>query len=517
MYPADDPGADRGPVIAVVGGGASGTLATVYLLREAAGRGVPLRVALIDRHGRHGLGRAYSTTHPAHLLNSPAAAMSAVAGDPGHLTRWAAGAGLPHDEFLPRSAYGRYLTGLLTAAERSAQPAARVSRITSQVVAIRRGGHGRALRLHLAADGRIDADAVVLATGNLPPAPPCPVPLGHRYIADPWEPGALEATADGSPVAVLGTGLTMLDVAIALTGAHPDTAVHAISRHALLPREHHWPRPAATASALPAIGRAPGTPRLARLIREIRASAAAYPGHWQNVVDALRPQIPRLWEQLPEQDKRLFLRHVARYWEVHRHRVPHDTASRAAAVTSAGRLTVHRGHVTAASAAACGSASTTTAPPPSWPPAGSSTAPGPPPTSPPPPTRSCAICLTRAWPGRTRCGWDWTPTPAAPCATRAAGPPATSSPWARRCADAGTRPPPSRKSATRRPCSPIACSPDGGTPNPAAPHNQSTAGPIPGTDHRQHSFQAAAIILPAMVSFSPQSGLCSAVARAGVR
>ena len=76
----------------------------------------------------------------------------------------------------------------------------------------------------------------MLATGNLPPAPPCPVPQGHRYIADPWEPGALEAAADGSPVAVLGTGLTMLDVAIALSGAHPGTAVHAISRHALLPR-----------------------------------------------------------------------------------------------------------------------------------------------------------------------------------------------------------------------------------------------------------------------------------------
>jgi uncharacterized NAD(P)/FAD-binding protein YdhS len=336
-------------VIAVVGGGASGALATVYLLREAAGRGVPLRVALIDRHGRHGLGRAYSTTHPSHLLNSPAAAMSAVAGDPGHLARWAAGAGLPHDGFLPRSAYGRYLTGLLTAAERSAQPAARVSRVTAQVVAIRRGGHARALRLHLAADGRIDADAVVLATGNLPPAPPCPVPPGHRYIADPWEPGALEAVADGSPVAILGTGLTMLDVAIALTGEHPGMAVHAISRHALLPREHHWPRAAAAASAMPAIRAAAGIPRLAGLIREIRASAAAYPGHWQDVVDALRPQIPRLWEQLPEQDKRLFLRHFARYWEVHRHRVPPDTARRAAALTSAGRLTVHRGHVTAAS------------------------------------------------------------------------------------------------------------------------------------------------------------------------
>ncbi len=322
-------------MIAVIGGGASGTLATVSLLREAAGRRRPLRIALIDRHGRHGLGQAYSTTHPAHLLNSPAGAMSALADDPGHLTRWAAAAGLPQDGFLPRSAYGRYLTELLAAAERSAQPAARVSRITSQVVAIRRGSHGHSLRLHLAADGRIDADAAVLATGNQPPAAPCPVPQGHRYIADPWEPGVLEAASDGSPVVVLGTGLTMLDVAIALTDAHPRTTVHAISRHALLPREHNWPRAAAAVTAVPVIRSPGGTLRLTRLIRDIRASAAAYPGDWQDIVDALRPQIPRLWEQLPEADKRLFLRHVARYWEVHRHRVPPETARRFAALTSA--------------------------------------------------------------------------------------------------------------------------------------------------------------------------------------
>ena len=181
--------------------------------------------------------------------------------------------------------------------------AARVSRITAQVVAVRRTSHGRALRLHLAADGRIDADAVVLATGSLPSAPPCPVPQGRNYISDPWEPGALEAAADGSPVAVLGTGLTMLDVAVALTDAHPRTAVHAISRHGLLPREHHWPRAEADVSAGPAIRRASGALRLTALIRGIRPSAAAYPGDWQDVVDALRPQIPWLWEQQARADE----------------------------------------------------------------------------------------------------------------------------------------------------------------------------------------------------------------------
>jgi uncharacterized NAD(P)/FAD-binding protein YdhS len=347
----------REPVIAIVGGGASGTLAAIYLLREAAGRRTPLRVALIDQHGRHGLGQAYSTTHPAHLLNSPTATMSAFAGDPGHLARWAARAGLPRDGFLPRAAYGRYLAESLTAAERSAWPAARLSRITATVVAIRRCRQDRALRLHLAADGRIDADAVVLTTGNLPPAAPGPVPPG-RYVADPWEPGALDAVADGSPVAALGTGLSMLDVAVSLTDAHPRTAVHAISRHALLPREHSSPHPVATPAATPAISApavtpgisAPsGPPRLTGLIRDVRAAVAAYPGPWQDVVDALRPQIPGLWQQLSEADQRLFLRHVARYWEVHRHRVPPETARRAAALTSSGRLSVHRGRLVAVS------------------------------------------------------------------------------------------------------------------------------------------------------------------------
>jgi uncharacterized NAD(P)/FAD-binding protein YdhS len=346
VYLADDP-AGQGRVIAIVGGGASGTLAAICLLREVASRRMPLRVVLIDRHGRHGLGQAYSTTHPAHLLNSPVGAMSAVAGDPGHLGRWAAGAGLPRDGFLPRSAYGRYLVDSLAAAERSAWPAARVSRVTASVVAIRRGGCGRGLRLHLAADGRIDADAAVLAAGNLPPVAPCPVPQ-DRYIADPWEPGALEAVTDGSPVAVLGTGLSMLDTAIALTDAHPRTVVHAISRRGLLPREHSWPRPATAPGAMPVIGAGTGALRLTRLVREVRASVAAYPGDWRDVVDALRPRVPNLWERLSEADKRLFLGHVARYWEVHRHRVPPETARRAAGLAAAGRLSVHRGRVIAA-------------------------------------------------------------------------------------------------------------------------------------------------------------------------
>ena len=53
------------------------------------------------------------------------------------------------------------------------------------------------------------------------------------------------------------------------------------------------------------------------------------------------------WRRLSVPDQRLFLRHVARYWEVHRHRVPPATAQRIDQLRSAGRLSVLRGRVIA--------------------------------------------------------------------------------------------------------------------------------------------------------------------------
>ena len=65
-----------------------------------------------------------------------------------------------------------------------------------------------------------------------------------------------------------------------------------------------------------------GPVRLGELMWQVRAAVADRPGYWQEIIDALRPHLPRLWRRLPVADQRLFLRHVARFWEVHRHRLP---------------------------------------------------------------------------------------------------------------------------------------------------------------------------------------------------
>jgi uncharacterized NAD(P)/FAD-binding protein YdhS len=341
------PAAGRGPVIAIIGGGASGTLAAVHLLRAAVARQVPLRIALIDRLGRHGLGQAYATTNPDHLLNAPAGRMSALAGDPDHLVRWAAGAGLPKTDFLPRPAYGRYLRDLLANAQLRAGPKSRLAELTADVLAIRPGSGGRPVRLVLGDGSCLECDAAILATGNLSPAMPVPVPASPRVIADPWAPGALDAVTDGRPVLVLGTGLTMLDVAMSVTRGGASGPVTAVSRHGLVPQVHRgMPAPGGESIWLPALAGPPGPVRLTELIWQVRAAMTSRPQHWQDVVDALRPQVPSLWQRLSPADQRVFLRHVARYWEVHRHRMPPATAQRITALRMAGRLRVLPGRIT---------------------------------------------------------------------------------------------------------------------------------------------------------------------------
>ncbi|TYB57193.1 hypothetical protein FXF51_40910 [Nonomuraea sp. PA05] len=329
------------PSITIVGGGASGTLTAIHLLRLARATGTPVAVTLLDQGGRHALGQAYSTTDPHHLLNTRVERMSALDDDPGHLRAWARTEGVHAYDYLPRAVYGRYLREVLAAAEDP--PARQLHRVTGTAVAL---DADHTVRL---SDGRrIGGDAVVLALGNRSPAALPGVPAHPRHIADPWAPGALAGIDDGAPVLVLGTGLTMVDVALTVTRAHPDTVVHALSRHALLPRPH-LPRP-----ALPVPVAIPDGPlRVADLLTATRRAVRAS-GDWQGVMEGLRPHVQELWQRLGADERRVFLRRVARYWEIHRHRIPPSSASAIEDLRAAGRLRLLRGSLISAEPAANG-------------------------------------------------------------------------------------------------------------------------------------------------------------------
>ncbi|KAB1987477.1 FAD/NAD(P)-binding protein [Streptomyces triticiradicis] len=333
--------------VAVVGAGAAGALTAVQLMRQADRLGQTVGIWLIDPAGRTGPGVAYGTSDPRHLLNVPAGRMSAFPDDPGHFLRWLTDRN-PHTEpgdFVSRQVYGQYLSDLV---ERTADACrhARLHRVRDTVVAVRGQGPGPVLQL--AGGGELRVDAAVLALGSLAPAQDwagAELRGSGRFVADPWAPGALEGPAEQGDVLLVGTGLTMVDLAAAL--ARPDRVVHAVSRHGLLPQEH-LPSAAPAAQAPPDLDGSRGLDALRRSVRRHLSATRRACGDWRPALDGLRPVTAALWQQLPAADRVRFLTEDLRTWEVHRHRMAPATAAALRGLLASGLLRTGAGQVAGA-------------------------------------------------------------------------------------------------------------------------------------------------------------------------
>ncbi len=139
-------------------------------------------------------------------------------------------------------------------------------------------------------------------------------------------------------VLIVGTGLTMVDIAVELAARKHRGWIHAVSRHGLLPASH------VALEAYPSLLDGGELPRsIARQLALIRgeiARAAALGIAWQSVIEALRPRVRDCWRALPLAERKRFLRHLRPYWEIHRHRMAPDIAARVADLRASGLLSV---------------------------------------------------------------------------------------------------------------------------------------------------------------------------------
>ena len=288
---------------------------------------------------------AYGTRFTGHLLNVPAASMSGLPDDPDHFLRFLARAARPAIEpttFVSRVVFGSYLEAVLAESERLAAPGASLERRQGEVVGIAGGG------LTLADGSRLRADRIVLALGNLPPRDPS-LPEGGwpadpaRYIRDPWSAGALERRAAG-PVLLVGTGLTMVDVALQVHEREPGQRIVALSRSGLLPHVHRAGG-APPSSGLPVPLPSPSLVALLRFVRSAAVVAELGGGDWRDAVNALRPVTAELWAGLPREEQRRFLARLARYWDIHRHRLAPQVATAVDDLRTSGQLALMAGRI----------------------------------------------------------------------------------------------------------------------------------------------------------------------------
>ncbi len=317
--------------VAIVGGGYSGAM----LAARLAERGVAS--TLIDRSGDFGRGVAYSTPFNGHLLNVRSGRMSAIDGDAGHFVRWLA---THHpdladpDGFAPRRVFGDYVQDRL-ASVTAAHPGL-IQRVQGEVAAI----DDDAVVL---ADGRrIGADAIVLATGN--PAPKTATAGGsNRVISDPWAPGALERIEPGDDIAIIGTGLTMVDMLLTLDGRGWRGRTTALSRRGLMPRSH-GPQPDD-----PAL---PGDDVLTGLLSRRLGAARRVADRqgWRSLMEGLRPLTAETWQAADIATRSRIVRHLRPWWDVHRHRVAVSIGQTLDRFMAEDRLTLKAGRVRAIAA-----------------------------------------------------------------------------------------------------------------------------------------------------------------------
>lgn len=334
--------------LVVVGGGFSGALVVVHLLRQAP---AGTQITLIERTPPVGRGVAYGTECGEHLLNVPASRMSAFVDQPDHFVEWVSERvgrlGYPDrvspGDFLPRKIFGDYIASVFAEARAKAPDTIRFTNVTGELIDMEERPEGH-VRLLLADARTIDADRVVLALGNLPGEYPIkrslPFYHGRRYVHVPWRPEVLEGINKDQDVLIVGAGLTATDIIVQLDRLGHRGTVHAVSRRGLRPRAH-----GETTSLHPAFLNEAELPTTVRALTRRLRTEIRRGGDWRAVVDSIRPYSHALWQGFSWEERARFMRHVRPFWDVHRHRIAPQVADIIARLVDAGRVKFYAGRL----------------------------------------------------------------------------------------------------------------------------------------------------------------------------
>lgn len=318
-------------VVVIVGAGFSGALTAINLLSLSP----DVKIYLIDRRGVFGAGLAYSPPSDRFKLNVRTHAMGALPGRPEGFLEWLQSENLPasRNDFVSRRWYGRYLASLLDDAMQEAGRD-RLSLVADDVVDISRTSSSSTFSVRLASHKTIEADACVVAIGNL-------MRRGFSddrpsVAKDPFSSETYAGIETKKSVCILGSGLTAVDAILHAEGEGFKGKYTVISRRGTFPLPHEESNPRDKLDLPLDWEKSGSVSKIVAMVREF----ARLRGSSQPVIDAMRPKIQEMWKHLSLKERRRFLRHVKPYWEIHRHRIPAEHAQALASLQECGRLEV---------------------------------------------------------------------------------------------------------------------------------------------------------------------------------
>jgi uncharacterized NAD(P)/FAD-binding protein YdhS len=335
--------------VAIIGGGFSGVMTGVNLARLSRR---PLYVTLINQHRPTARGVAYGSRRPEHLLNVAARNMSAFPDMPDHFMQWLRTRSEfdtvrdreLRERFIPRMIYGDYLRGLMQHNLQSPAESLPVETNLIEGEAVDIVPMDGEATIHLSDGGHVEAQRVVLATGNEAPAGfPGAVKLHDHpaWVGNPWLTWENRLPGSDGEVVVLGTGLTAVDAIITLRALGWQGLVHAVSRNGWLPNSHfrgiEYPDFPPKGEDLATLG----LTKLMGLIEQHCARLREMGANPAIVVDKLRPHTQRIWQSFRLEERWEFVRRHAARWNVLRHRIAPEIHAQITMAQLTGQLRVH--------------------------------------------------------------------------------------------------------------------------------------------------------------------------------
>ncbi|MGC4021906.1 MAG: FAD/NAD(P)-binding protein [Cyclobacteriaceae bacterium] len=338
------------PVVAVIGGGASGMLAATHLLRHCD---IPIKIVVINSGSNFGTGVAYHSASDKHLLNVVAGKMSVFPDAPNHFVKWLIEEHSFSDieietlssTYLPRRIYGEYLTRVWQKALEQKSETTTVEMIANRALNIEKTSSNKFV-IQLIDLKKIEADHIILATGNAAPRNPAIADMGFyqskKYFNNPWWHSSVENLDHSQDVLIIGNGLTMADTVLSLVEQKHKGTIHSISPHGfgILQHRHNGVPYNGLIRELKDVHSLHELVNLfnkhIKKIRRLGLSA-------EPVIDSLRPRTQSLWISFTVDEKKKFMARLRHLWGVARHRLPIQTYDTIQRLKIDGKLKVWAG------------------------------------------------------------------------------------------------------------------------------------------------------------------------------
>ncbi len=338
--------------IAIIGGGFTGTMTAVQLIEKSV---EPIKITLINELKTLNRGIAYNPYSEKHLLNVITGKMGAYPDQPDHFLDWvleqpqffSKDRTLISNAFLPRTIYGDYLVAIW---EKALKLAA-TKNIPVQVIhdyVTDLCPEENKVKVSIFNNETLEADACLIASGNNIPRNPTIKNTSFfnskNYFQNPWEKASVESIDSHLPVLIIGNGLTMVDTVLGLLEEGFNGEIYSISPNGfnILPHRHNGFKYTKLTEEIKEDDSL--FDLVKKVIKHIK-TVREYGVTAEPVIDSLRPHTQRIWKNLSDSEKKLFMSRFRHLWGVARHRIPLHTHDKIQNLRIEGKLHINSGKI----------------------------------------------------------------------------------------------------------------------------------------------------------------------------